>query len=113
MRVRNRITLVTNEQRVGTTANLFFHVGKFCAREDIVLVLSPGSQLLSSQALRRLSSAYQSPEVMFAWNRILLERSPYDLVSSQQSEPNERVSSVSRQYSTKRAIRSFRRQLID
>ena len=65
-RINNRIKVVNNLQHLGTLANTYFWVRKFCQDEDIVLVLGKDEEIIGRQTLKILNSIYQSPRVWYS-----------------------------------------------
>lgn len=61
MRIKNRIKIINNMQFLGTLANMHFWIKRFCAQDDIVLVVGKDEAILGRQALKILNTFYQQP----------------------------------------------------
>lgn len=71
MRLRNRIRIVNNLQYLGTLANIYFWVKRFCGPEDVVLVVGKDESLIGRQALKVLNSFYQSAHIWHSFSDFL------------------------------------------
>lgn len=70
-KLRNRVRIVRNYQKIGTLASRYAYVQKFCGRDDIVVNLYLEDQLIGYQAFNVLNAVYQDPNVWYAYSKAL------------------------------------------
>lgn len=63
MRIKNKVVIINNLQYLGTLANTYFWVQKFCNKQDIVLVLGENERILGRQTLKILNTIYQEKNI--------------------------------------------------
>lgn len=59
-------------QHMGTLANMFVWVQKYCNQDDIVVVVDGDDSLIGSQALKVINSAYLSADYMYVYTRFFI-----------------------------------------
>lgn len=66
--LKNKITIVHNLQKLNILGNMFFWTKKFCAPDDIVVVVDADDALIGRQTLKILNSVYENPNIWYAYS---------------------------------------------
>jgi hypothetical protein len=61
MKLKHKITLVRNSQRIGFLGSLHMHTSRYCGKSDIVVVCAGDGTLLGTQNFQILNKVYQNP----------------------------------------------------
>lgn len=58
---KNKIKIISNKQRLGAIANMYFWINRYCEENDIVVHMDADDCLIGTQTLKVLNAVYQNP----------------------------------------------------
>ena len=72
-RFKDKIKIISNQQRLGAVANLYFWINKYCGEQEIVINPDADDALIGSQALKVINAVYLNPEIWFSYSKFIAE----------------------------------------
>jgi glycosyltransferase involved in cell wall biosynthesis len=72
MSFAHRLELLHTNDHIGSLANKFFFIRKYCNAEDVVVNIDSDDHLIGTQVFQVLNSFYKDPKVWFAYTKFII-----------------------------------------
>jgi hypothetical protein len=71
MKLKSKITIIRNNQHVGSLGSMHLHINRYCGKEDIIVACHGDGTLVGTQSFNILNKVYQNPEYWMTYSRSL------------------------------------------
>lgn len=72
MKLKNKIKIIRNIQRIGYLGNIQLHTKLYCDNNDIVVVCNGEDNLIGTQTLQILNKIYDNQNYLYVYSRYLV-----------------------------------------
>jgi glycosyltransferase involved in cell wall biosynthesis len=75
-RLKNRIKIVRNKQRMGALGNMYYYMRTYCSNNNIIVSVDADDALIGAQTFNLLNKLYQNPETWFVYSNYMEMKNP-------------------------------------